>query len=232
MNNQVVICGVDESGRGAVIGPLVICVVCLDEDGVKKIASIVTSDREVKDDSVRKLIYLRTKKFIKRLEYVIIDPPVIDYFVSQGLLNEMLASYMALAIANIVQSGYMPWIVKIDSPVKKWYVFKKAVLDYFTALEIPIPKQNIFVKIGLDEEDSIVALAGVLAKLKRDTIIQQLKKKFGDFGSGYPSDVRTRTWLRKIIEKGEELPPIVRKTWTTVETIMEEVKKRKQLVSK
>jgi len=223
------ICGIDESGRGAVIGPLVICAVCTDEEYVKKIGSIVTSDREVRDDSVRKLIYLRTRKFLKVIEYVVVDAPVIDYFVSQGLLNEMLASYMTLAIANVVTQGYMPWIVKIDSPIKKWSIFKKAILDYFNALEIPIPKQNIFVKAGLDEEDPIVALAGVLAKLKRDTIVQQLKKKYGDFGSGYPSDVRTRSWLRKLIEQGKELPPIVRKTWTTVENIVKEIDKLKQL---
>ena len=224
------ICAVDESGRGSVIGPLVISIVCVDEDSVKKIASIVTSDREVRDDAVRKLIYMRVKKFIKKLEYVIVDAQVIDYFVNHGLLNELLASYMSLGVANVVESGLTPWIVKIDSPVKKWYVFKKMILDYFNILEIPIPRQNIFVKCGLDEEDPLVALAGVLAKLKRDTIVQQLKKKYGDFGSGYPSDPRTRAWLRKLIEQGQELPPIVRKSWATVESIMEEVKKSRNKV--
>jgi len=45
--------------------------------------------------------------------------------------------------------------------------------------------------------------------------IDKLREKYGDIGSGYPSDDVTRRFLNKLIQEGE-LPPYVRKTWNTV----------------
>ena len=43
-----------------------------------------------------------------------------------------------------------------------------------------------------------VSAASVVAKFTRDSIIEELKIEFGDFGSGYPSDPKTRAYLGKI----------------------------------
>lgn len=56
-----------------------------------------------------------------------------------------------------------------------------------------------------------------MAKVRRDRKIEELKERYGDTGSGYPSDDRTVQFLERWMEKNSELPDCVRKTWGTVE---------------
>jgi len=56
----------------------------------------------------------------------------------------------------------------------------------------------------------------------RDRLIERLKKKYGDFGSGYPSDVRSIAFLREWIRKNKKAPPIARKSWETTKRIIRE----------
>ncbi|MEM2742914.1 MAG: hypothetical protein QXF54_02800, partial [Candidatus Methanomethylicaceae archaeon] len=59
-----------------------------------------------------------------------------------------------------------------------------------------------------------VAAASILAKVTRDRIIENLKKIYGDFGSGYPSDPKTKDFILNAVKKGE-IPNIIRKSWKT-----------------
>ncbi|MHA1951397.1 MAG: ribonuclease HII, partial [Candidatus Thorarchaeota archaeon] len=68
-----------------------------------------------------------------------------------------------------------------------------------------------------------VSAASILAKVERDRIIDEMHKEYGDFGSGYPSDPKTIGFVRSLIEKGQPLPPIVRKSWDSVRKIRESI---------
>ena len=57
---------------------------------------------------------------------------------------------------------------------------------------------------------SIVALASIAAKEKREDLIDVLKEKFGDFGSGYPADPKAKAYLAEDPEIS-----IVRTNWST-----------------
>jgi ribonuclease HII len=56
----------------------------------------------------------------------------------------------------------------------------------------------------------------------RDSIIEELKKNYGDFGSGYPSDTRTTEFLREWIKDKKKAPLIARKSWETTKKIIRE----------
>ena len=71
-----------------------------------------------------------------------------------------------------------------------------------------------------DEKYIPVAAASILAKVLRDEHIELLKKVYGDLGSGYPSDPRTRNWLKRYYEEHGELPPIVRRSWSTIKKVL------------
>jgi ribonuclease HII len=60
-----------------------------------------------------------------------------------------------------------------------------------------------------------VAAASIIAKTTRDRIVRELHGEFGDFGSGYPSDPKTRAYLREILSSSN-LPRIVRRSWKTI----------------
>jgi ribonuclease HII len=60
-----------------------------------------------------------------------------------------------------------------------------------------------------------VAAASIIAKTTRDGIVESLHNDYGDFGSGYPSDPKTKAYILEMLAK-ESLPCIVRKSWKTI----------------
>ena len=71
-----------------------------------------------------------------------------------------------------------------------------------------------------------VAAASILAKVTRDRAIEKLKEAYGEIGSGYPSDPITRRFLEEYYKKHGVFPPIVRKSWKTLEKIEEKLKNK------
>jgi ribonuclease HII len=79
---------------------------------------------------------------------------------------------------------------------------------------------NIVAESKADDRYPVVASASILAKVERDHAIDELKEKWGDFGSGYPSDSKTIRFLRQIYQKDKTFPPCVRQTWGTIRKIV------------
>ena len=72
---------------------------------------------------------------------------------------------------------------------------------------------------GADASDSLVGAASVLAKSARERHVASLADRFGEVGSGYPSDPATRSFLRRYFEEHGAFPPPTRRSWSTCETI-------------
>ena len=70
-----------------------------------------------------------------------------------------------------------------------------------------------------DSKIPIVAAASIMAKHTRELEIERLKKKIGDFGSGYPSDTRTIKFLKSYFHDNSKWPSGTRKSWKTIERI-------------
>jgi ribonuclease HII len=64
-----------------------------------------------------------------------------------------------------------------------------------------------------DKNYPIVSAASIIAKVERDKAIAELKDLHGDFGCGYPTDPKTVAFLKQCVEKSEEYPDFVRKSW-------------------
>jgi ribonuclease HII len=67
-----------------------------------------------------------------------------------------------------------------------------------------------------DSTYRIVSAASIIAKVARDKEITKLAKKYGEIGSGYPSDPTTITYLSRYIDEHKVPPLIARKSWKTV----------------
>jgi ribonuclease HII len=80
------------------------------------------------------------------------------------------------------------------------------------------PKKIISKHKG-DSLFKIVGAASILAKTRRDAIIQELKKKYGEIGSGYPSDPTTINFLEIYYQTNQIFPNFVRTWWKTAENI-------------
>jgi len=69
-----------------------------------------------------------------------------------------------------------------------------------------------------DSTYPIVSAASILAKEAREDAISELKKKVGDFGSGYPSDPLTKEFLTRWLNEHNSFPTWVRHSWKTIST--------------
>jgi ribonuclease HII len=73
---------------------------------------------------------------------------------------------------------------------------------------------------GADDADPLVAAASIVAKVARDAHVDDLADAYGDVGSGYPSDQRTRTFLREYVRAHDELPACARTSWATCDDVL------------
>ncbi len=88
--------------------------------------------------------------------------------------------------------------------------------------------KKIISKHKADDIYPIVSAGSIIAKFRRDTLIEELKDTYGNFGSGYPSDPRTIKFLKEFLKKHKRAPKIARRTWDTIKRMInEEVLSRK-----
>ena len=71
-----------------------------------------------------------------------------------------------------------------------------------------------------DQTFKVVSAASIVAKVTRDRVITALSKKYGEIGSGYPSDPVTIAFLSAYIDEYKQPPPIARMSWKTVTSML------------
>lgn len=89
------------------------------------------------------------------------------------------------------------------------------------------PNAEIISKHKADAIFPVVSAASIIAKVQRDNEIEKIKEKLNqDIGSGYPSDPKTREFLKRYYLKHRRFPEFVRTSWDTTNKIKEECKKK------
>jgi ribonuclease HII len=68
---------------------------------------------------------------------------------------------------------------------------------------------------GADETYPVVGAASIVAKVERDAHVERLATEYGEVGSGYPSDPTTKAFLESYVADHDALPPCARATWKT-----------------
>ena len=89
----------------------------------------------------------------------------------------------------------------------------------FNIISKYLPKgSKLIYEAKADEKYIAVSAASIIAKHLRDKHVEIMRERYGNFGSGYPSDPKTIEWLKKRLKNDgiDELPPIVRKSWKTI----------------
>ena len=220
--------GIDEAGRGSIIGPLVIASVTADKKTIKKFSRIGVKDAKKLSAKNREIF---SKIIIDESENVIISKlseKRIDNavklrkkylknknFVTNNKiigLNELEAHSMSKMINNLNSHS-----VYVDSCDVKPERFKERIENHMNS------NIKIYSSHKADEKYVIVAAASIVAKYTRDKEIFRLGKKFGEMGSGYPSDPVTRIFLQKWLKKNKTIPDFTRKSWKTLENLQPKI---------
>lgn len=200
------ILGIDEAGRGSVLGPLVVSGVALEEERLKYLERLGLKDSKKVSPKRRIALYRKIDR-IADCHTVHITAKDIDMMRSREVnLNEI----EKIAINRIIGES-SPSSCFIDSmDVKPERLTSQ--------LETIHPEVKVFAEHKADDRYPIVSAASIIAKVERDRAIREIQKEYKDIGSGYPSDPKTIKFL-KTIPPGE-LPDFIRRSWATVERII------------
>ncbi len=204
--NESLILGIDEAGRGPVIGDMFIAGVLTRKENIPLLKSLGVKDSKRLTPKMRCRL---THQIIQLSEMILVvrcTPQDIDIRNLTYLFTD--------AITRIVRHV----LSQKSCLLKEIYVDAVSSVKVRHALSSVLPSNvKLIYEPKADAKYVIVGAASIIAKYLRDKHIEYLRKVYGDFGSGYPSDPKTLSWLRGFVEK--ELPPIVRKTWKTLERI-------------
>lgn len=194
--------GIDEAGRGPVIGPLVMAGVLIDRDNEKKLRALGVKDSKLLTPAKRESLKNEIKKIAKDHIIVKISARRIDELRKSTNLNVIEAQ----TIAKIINS-FEPDEAIIDSP--------QVSTEKFASIIKPLLKKKVklVVENKADMNYPVCAAASILAKLERDREIKKIEEKFGIVvNTGYPHDPATISFLKSC--KGK-YPDFVRKSWST-----------------
>ena len=204
----VQICGVDDAGRGPMLGPLIIAGISIDKKNIKKLTALGVKDSKKLTPKLREYLYKKIIKIVDDYYIAKISPKSIDASVKKHCLNGLEAKYMAKVVSIL-----NPDVSYVDSCDVNPTRFGK---------EISKLSGNHKIKSyhRADSRFIVVSAASILAKVSRDRAIIKLRKDH-NLGSGYPSDPVTVKFVKKYYKKNHEMPKFVRKSWKPVQRIIE-----------
>ncbi|MDD1778439.1 MAG: ribonuclease HII [Candidatus Helarchaeota archaeon] len=221
-----VIAGIDEAGRGPVIGPLVLAIAAIDTDKVAILKEMGVKDSKELSPSRRCTLFEELKTLLLNYKFVIIPPSTIDSAVKAANrtnnLNWLEANKSIELIKLMVEETKIDELF-IDCPstnIKSYLRYLKRGLK--------IKLSCIVAEHKADKTYPIVSAASILAKVIRDREIQNLQERCQiNFGSGYTSDDRTIAFLKDWLKAHKEFPEFVRLSWITAKNLLDEVKQTK-----
>ena len=201
----MLVCGVDDAGRGSLVGPLVIAGVSINKNKLKKLSNIGIKDSKQLSPAVREKLYKKIINFADDYYVTRISPNIIDRNVKRHKLNDLEARYMARVITKL-----KPNVSYVDSCDVNPNRFGKEISKLTSHRKIKSFHHA-------DSRFVIVSAASILAKVNRDRAIARIRKKY-DLGSGYPSDSKTINFVSELISNDKEIPTFIRKSWKTIKT--------------
>jgi len=203
------IAGIDEAGRGPVIGPLVIAGIVIEPSQEDALIEWGVRDSKQLTPRRRETLEQRIQQLAGQVEILEISAKEIDTQRQQRRsLNILEGQWMAQVLNRL--NWDIAYVDASDVNAERYGRQISAQLK---------TKNKVVSEHKADSAYPVVAAASVLAKVRRDMRIRELHRKYGDFGSGYPNDPKTRKFLRDWIRTHNTFPDIVRKTWQTARDI-------------
>ncbi|HJJ54675.1 MAG TPA: ribonuclease HII [Methanocorpusculum sp.] len=198
------VCGIDEAGKGPVLGPMVaagVVVESLDDLnglGIKDSKQLTPKKREELFEVI-----------IDSYPYhvVVKSPQEID--ARPGTMNAFTVSCHAEVLRNLAPDKVILDACDVNA--------ERFGINVVSASGISC---EVVSKHKADANYTVVGAASIVAKVTRDRIIETLREEFGTIGSGYPSDEVTIQFLKTYVGTYGTAPSCARRTWQTTIDIL------------
>jgi ribonuclease HII len=208
----MLVAGVDDAGRGAVIGPLIIAGVLVKEEDLPKLKELGVKDSKLLSPHTREVLAPEIRKIVQKYAVLKLQPEEIDVVVKSGRKLHKLNWLEAQTMARVIET-LKPDRVYVDASDVLEERFKQHILECMSF------KVDIVSEHKADRNYVAVSAASIIAKVERDREVAELARVYGDFGSGYPSDQRTMNFLKQLAERAGEYPEFIRKSWKPAKKI-------------
>lgn len=217
--------GVDEAGRGAVIGPMVVAGVTFREKDMCELERLGVRDSKELSRKERAEKYGQVVGIAKSICICVVQTTEIDGHVSFNRLNHLEALAMAQVIDNMNADS-----IFVDCCDVNQEKFKVNILSNLKRrIRIRKGKLDIFSFHHADSLHLAVSAASIVAKVIREEELGNIKRFHQGIGSGYPSDKKTARFIKSWIDEAGVAPPFVRNSWLPVKKLLRE-RQQRQLV--
>ncbi len=207
----MLILGIDDSGRGPVIGPMILAGVLTDSELEKELKELGIRDSKKLTPRRREILAEIIRKKALSYNVKIISPREIDSRTKAGINLNKIEAIKSAEIINQMNKGLDKIKVIVDCPspnTRKWKAYLLTKIQNISNL-------NVSCEHKADVNYIAVSSASILAKSAREKEVRKIKKKLGiEFGSGYSSDPITRKFLSDHGGKHKK-EGIFRQTWST-----------------
>lgn len=218
----MIIAGIDEAGRGPCFGPMTIAITIFEKKQEKELKKIGVRDSKEILPKKREELFKLVKKLVVEEKIIIVKAIEINDLMVKENLNEI----EAIKISELINSTKTKInTLYIDSPDATKGKFEKRIRKYLKKEKQEI---KMVVENKADSKYLVVGAASILAKVTRDNEIKKLGLEFGDFGSGYPSDPKTKKFLEDYFNKNKKLPPFSRIFWSTCKRYIDTTNNKQQ----
>jgi len=215
------ISGIDEAGKGPVLGPMCVAGVLLDEKKLDALSQMRVKDSKQLTAKRREVLAVGIKKLADEYYILEVSPFQIDELRKIMTMNEIMVSCYVKVLEELKPDHAFVDAADVIAErfgenIKKKYARKLEITSEHDA----------------DEKYPIVSAASILAKVQRDALVRLLEKKVGvEIGSGYPADPKTIRFLENWIKEHGSLPDFARSSWETAKKLVERFSRTQRRIS-
>lgn len=208
------IIGLDEAGRGPVLGSMFIGGVTISADRLEELEELGLKDS-------KKLTETRREEL----------GPIVEEAADETIVREVTASEIdelsqIMSLNQIEISAFAEVITDLGADTA-YIDLPEPDADRFgnklRAAQDGLEDLTVVAEHGADDTYPIVSAASIMAKNAREDHVTDLEDRFGTtVGSGYPHDTPTITFLKEYVDEHGRLPDAARTSWSTSERILQE----------
>jgi len=192
------------------LGPIIVAGICVSKKSISEMIEKGIKDSKLLTPKKRQILFGHVVSIAESICICRINIAEIDFHVFKNNLNTLEAEAMAITISNMKSDK-----TYVDSCDVNPSRYQRTISSFL--------KRNSTKLISMHHADKlnvVVSGASIIAKVIRDSEITKIRVKYGDIGSGYPSDKKTIEFVRQWFRQKNEIPPFARRSWKPAQMIL------------
>jgi len=184
--------------------------ICVSKKSISEMIEKGIKDSKLLTPKKRQILFGHVVSIAESICICRINIAEIDFHVFKNNLNTLEAEAMAITISNMKSDK-----TYVDSCDVNPSRYQRTISSFL--------KRNSTKLISMHHADKlnvVVSGASIIAKVIRDSEITKIRVKYGDIGSGYPSDKKTIEFVRQWFRQKNEIPPFARRSWRPAQMIL------------